>query len=144
MIDIDTLVLQQAAQWQRDGVPAWLVTVARTWGSSPRPPGALMALNVHGDVAGSVSGGCIEDDLVARVRAGAASTTRPEVLRYGVHADQARQFGLPCGGTLDPVSYTHLDVYKRQGWRAIGSIAARKSSVMHSPTLDQRLSLSLK
>lgn len=103
MIDIDTLVLQQAAQWQCDCVPAWLVTVARTWGSAPRPPGALMALNARGEVAGSVSGGCIEDDLVARVRAGAAPAARPEVLRYGVHADQARQFGLPCGGTLELV-----------------------------------------
>ena len=52
MIDIDTLVLQQAAQWQCDCVPAWLVTVARTWGSAPRPPGALMALNARGEVAG--------------------------------------------------------------------------------------------
>lgn len=106
MLDIDTQVLQQAAQWQRDGIPAWLVTVARTWGSSPRPPGALMALNGHGEVAGSVSGGCIEDDLVARARAGVAATARPEVLRYGVHADQARQFGLPCGGTLELVMET--------------------------------------
>lgn len=103
MLDIDTQVLQQAAQWQRDGIPAWLVTVARTWGSSPRPPGALMALNCRGEVAGSVSGGCIEDDLVERVRAGAVLPARPEVLRYGVQADQARQFGLPCGGTLELV-----------------------------------------
>lgn len=106
MLDIDTQVLQQAAQWQRDGIPAWLVTVARTWGSSPRPPGALMALNGRGEVAGSMSGGCIEDDLVARARAGVAATARPEVLRYGVHADQARQFGLPCGGTLELVMET--------------------------------------
>lgn len=63
MLDIDTRVLQQTAQWQRDGVAAWLLTVARTWGASQRPPGALMALRARGKVAGSVSGGCVEDDL---------------------------------------------------------------------------------
>ncbi len=66
--DLDSLVLRTANGWLQAGIPAWLVTVARTWGSSPRPPGSLMAMNARGDVAGSVSGGCIEDDLVRRVQ----------------------------------------------------------------------------
>ena len=112
MEDLDTLVLRTAVGWQAQGLPAVLVTVARTWGSSPRPPGSLMAINGRGETAGSVSGGCIEDDLIHRIREGgvqaACATDAPTVLRYGISADQAHRFGLPCGGTvelvLEPVS----------------------------------------
>jgi xanthine dehydrogenase accessory factor len=105
--DLDTLVLRQAAAWQGQGVPALLVCVMQTWGSSPRPPGSLMALSAHGETVGSVSGGCIEDDLIARVREhgvkGVCQRGLPEVLRYGISADQAHRFGLPCGGTVELV-----------------------------------------
>ena len=57
MEDLDTLVLRTALDWQAAGLPVVLVTVARTWGSSPRPPGSLMAINGRGETAGSVSGG---------------------------------------------------------------------------------------
>ena len=70
MIDINLLVLEKAVAWHDAGLPVWLVTVARTWGSSPRPPGSIMAINGQGQVAGSVSGGCIEDDLLDRIREG--------------------------------------------------------------------------
>ncbi|AVS66110.1 hypothetical protein C8245_10885 [Paracidovorax avenae] len=108
--ELDSLVLRTANGWLQAGVPAWLVTVARTWGSSPRPPGSLMAMNARGDVAGSVSGGCIEDDLVRRVQQQATARAQaegaaalPEVLRYGISADEAHRFGLPCGGTVELV-----------------------------------------
>lgn len=105
--DLDTLVLRQAAAWQAQGEPALLVSVLQTWGSSPRPPGSLMALSARGETVGSVSGGCIEDDLIARVREhglqGVCSRGLPEVLRYGISADQAHRFGLPCGGTVELV-----------------------------------------
>jgi xanthine dehydrogenase accessory factor len=112
MEDLDTLVLRTAVGWQSAGMPVVLVTVARTWGSSPRPPGSLMAINGRGETVGSVSGGCIEDDLIQRIRAGgvqaACATDAPAVLRYGISADEAHRFGLPCGGTvelvLEPVS----------------------------------------
>lgn len=112
MEDIDTLVLRTAVSWQSAGLPVVLVTVARTWGSSPRPPGSLMAINGRGETVGSVSGGCIEDDLIRRIREGgvqaACATDTPAVLRYGISADEAHRFGLPCGGTvelvLEPVS----------------------------------------
>jgi len=105
MIDINLLVLEKAVAWHNAGLPVWLVTVARTWGSSPRPPGSIMAINGQGQVAGSVSGGCIEDDLLDRIREGRLQA-RPggaptEVVRYGVQADDAHRFGLPCGGTID-------------------------------------------
>jgi xanthine dehydrogenase accessory factor len=107
MEDLDTLVLRTARDWHAASQPVVLVTVTRTWGSSPRPPGSLMAISGHGEMAGSVSGGCIEDDLVRRVReeglAAVCAGGRPATLRYGISADQAHRFGLPCGGTVELV-----------------------------------------
>ncbi|WP_225976703.1 XdhC family protein [Bordetella pertussis] len=76
-----------------------LVTVVQTWGSAPRQAGAMLAVRDDGQVVGSVSGGCIEDDLIARARAGTLPE-RAERLTYGVTRDEATRFGLPCGGTL--------------------------------------------
>lgn len=107
MEDLDTQVLRRATAWQAAGQAVLLVTVARTWGSSPRPPGSLMAINAQGETVGSVSGGCIEDDLVQRVRevglAAVCAGLRPATLRYGISAEQAHRFGLPCGGTVELV-----------------------------------------
>lgn len=103
MTDINLLVLRHAVEWMQAGIPVWLFTVARTWGSSPRPPGSIMAMNAQGAVAGSVSGGCIEDDLAERVRSMHGAPQPPAVLRYGVLADDARRFGIPCGGTVELV-----------------------------------------
>lgn len=104
MDSLDKHVLDAALTWAAQGQPLMLVSVARTWGSAPRPPGAWMAVRQDGLVAGSVSGGCIEDDLLRRVRQGEFSTqTRPVILRYGVTADEAHRFGLPCGGSLELV-----------------------------------------
>jgi xanthine dehydrogenase accessory factor len=98
---MDAEVLGDALAWLRAGRRVALVTVTRTWGSSPRPVGALLALAEDGTPSGSVSGGCVEDDLMRRIAA--AFPRRPEVLRYGVTADEARRYGLPCGGTLELV-----------------------------------------
>ncbi len=78
-------------------------TVVRTWGSAPRPVGSLVIIRDDGLVVGSVSGGCIEDDLVQRVRAASADGSRPERVKYGVTAEEAFRFGLPCGGTIELV-----------------------------------------
>jgi len=74
-----------------------------TWGSAPRPVGALLAIRDDGQVVGSVSGGCVEDDLIDKVRTGALAARCPEVMTYGVTHEQATRFGLPCGGTLQLV-----------------------------------------
>ncbi|UJW81771.1 XdhC family protein [Hydrogenophaga sp. SL48] len=107
MEDLDTQVLRSAQAWHTAGLPVLLVTVTRTWGSSPRPPGSLMAINGRGETVGSVSGGCIEDDLIRRVREegldAVCAQGRPATLRYGISADQAHRFGLPCGGTVELV-----------------------------------------
>ena len=104
MEDMDALVLRSTRDWLQAAHPVALATVVRTWGSSPRPVGAMMALRGDGHVVGSVSGGCIEDDLIQRYsganRAGAVAGRPTELRRYGVTADEAHRFGLPCGGTL--------------------------------------------
>lgn len=99
MESLDLHVLRSARDWFHAGHAVTLVTVVETWGSAPRPPGALLAIRDDGLVAGSVSGGCVEDDLIARVRNN-GPITRPSLLTYGVTRDEAARFGLPCGGTL--------------------------------------------
>lgn len=101
MDSIDLEVLKTADAWIGAGHRCELVTVIRTWGSSPRPVGALLAICDDGRVVGSVSGGCIEDDLIERVRRHGITRTTPEVISYGISADQAHRFGLPCGGTIE-------------------------------------------
>jgi xanthine dehydrogenase accessory factor len=103
MDSVDTQVLRSADEWLRAGRRAVLGTIVRTWGSAPRPVGALVAIRDDGRVAGSVSGGCIEDDLVDRVRARALAVDQPQRVTYGVTAEDAFKFGLPCGGTLELV-----------------------------------------
>ena len=99
MDSLDLQVIAQARDWHRAGRAVWLVTVIETWGSAPRPPGALLALCDDGLVVGSVSGGCVEDDLIERVRTG-ERVAKPSLVVYGANKEQAARFGLPCGGTL--------------------------------------------
>nr|WP_297353574.1 XdhC family protein [uncultured Caldimonas sp.] len=99
MDSLDLDVLRQARAWVAEGQHVWVFTVVGTWGSAPRPAGALMALRGDGSVVGSVSGGCVEDDLIDRLHRGKLPQ-RPELTTYGVGKDAAARFGLPCGGTL--------------------------------------------
>jgi xanthine dehydrogenase accessory factor len=114
MENLDVMVLRAVRDWRLAGKRALLATVVRTWGSSPRPIGSIMALCEDGAVVGSVSGGCIEDDLIYRytqayAKAGPAKgepahvipSGAPAFVKYGVTADEAHRFGLPCGGTLE-------------------------------------------
>lgn len=103
MHSIDMDVIRTALDWQHRGHRVVLGTVVRTWGSAPRPPGSLMIIRDDGQVAGSVSGGCIEDDLIRRVAAGELAMRLPEVTVYGQTAEEARRFGLPCGGSVQVV-----------------------------------------
>jgi xanthine dehydrogenase accessory factor len=100
---VDLQVLKSARDWLKTGHRVVLVTVVKTWGSAPRPIGALTAIRDDGMVEGSVSGGCVEDDMIARVRARELVSDKPATTSYGVSAEQARRFGLPCGGTLELV-----------------------------------------
>ena len=107
MQSLDIEVLEHAREWVGAGRRVWLVTVTQTFGASPRPPGSLMAMRDDGVVIGSVSGGCIEDDLVARRDEFFGST--PVLERYGITSEDARRFGLPCGGELEVVIESALD-----------------------------------
>jgi xanthine dehydrogenase accessory factor len=129
MDSVDLEVLRKCADWVDEGRRTLLVTVVKTWGSSPRPEGAMLAVREDGHVVGSVSGGCIEDDIVDRTRREGQRATKCEVVTYGVSADEARRFGLPCGGTLQLV----LEPLTREsGMRALlrevetGHLVARK------------------
>ncbi len=111
----DLGVLADALQWHDAGQRVSLITVVQTWGSAPRPPGALLAIREDGMVSGSVSGGCVEDDLIARTQAafkGEVSngdTGLPRLIVYGVSEAEAARFGLPCGGSLTLVQEPLLD-----------------------------------
>jgi xanthine dehydrogenase accessory factor len=100
MESTDIEVLRQALQWLAAGRQVTLATVVQTWGSSPRPPGAMLAICEDGRFAGSVSGGCVEYDLVERIRNRTGAPGRPEILLYGVTKEEAQRNRIPCGGTL--------------------------------------------
>ena len=107
MDSVDQQVLHSALAWKRAGHRVTLVTVVETWGSAPRPPGALLAIREDGQISGSVSGGCVEDDLIDRQRKTPHGKdvvhfggTHPELISYGVSTEEAARFGLPCGGAL--------------------------------------------
>lgn len=103
MDSVDLQVLRSASDWVKGGRRVVMATIIKTWGSAPRPIGALTAIRDDGMVVGSVSGGCIEDDMIALVRSGELAKDKPETTRYGITADEAKRFGLPCGGTLELV-----------------------------------------
>jgi len=112
MNSMDVEVVRTAMDWMNRGHRVVLGTVVRTWGSSPRPPGSLMIIRDDGQVAGSLSGGCIEDDLIDRVKRGELAPRMPQSTTYGASAEEAQRFGLPCGGTvqivLEPLSAQSL------------------------------------
>ena len=114
MQSLDLRVLNDALQWYQSGHTVTLITVVETWGSAPRPPGALLALRGDGRVSGSVSGGCVEDDLIARTHTTQAaqsdSARLPSLIVYGVTKDEAARFGLPCGGTLRLLQEPLVDI----------------------------------
>jgi xanthine dehydrogenase accessory factor len=112
MNSMDVEVIRTAMDWMNRGHRVVMGTVVRTWGSSPRPPGSLMIIRDDGQVAGSLSGGCIEDDLIERVKRGELALRLPQTTTYGATAEEAQRFGLPCGGSvlivLEPLSASSL------------------------------------
>lgn len=126
MQSLDLDVLERARDWRRAGRRVWLLTVSQTFGASPRPPGSLAALRDDGILVGSVSGGCIEDDLVAR--RDEYQGRKPHFAAYGVNAEEARRFGLPCGGELEVIIEPGVEVEQLESLLeaiARGGIVAR-------------------
>ena len=100
MNSTDLSVLRSAVSWLKAGYSVAIATVVQTWGSAPRPIGSWLAIRDDGQVSGSVSGGCVEDDLIRRVQTDILTRATPEMVVYGVSQQEAARFGLPCGGTL--------------------------------------------
>lgn len=110
MDSADFSVLNTCIGWMEQGSRVALVTVVETWGSSPRPVGSWLAVREDGQVVGSVSGGCVEDDLIARVCTEILPTTQPHTVLYGVSKEEAARFGLPCGGSVRVVVEPQPDI----------------------------------
>ena len=115
MNSMDQQVLTQLGSWLSEGKQCWLCTIIQTFGSSPRPVGSLLACSEDGLYAGSLSGGCVEDDLRESIFAGKLAKDRPERIRYGVAVEDVIRLGLPCGGTLEvvvePIAPDQASVY---------------------------------
>src|SRR5690554_2149399 len=99
MNSLDWEVLSKAREWLEHGHHVHLFTVVQTWGSAPRLPGAILTIREDGQLCGSVSGGCIEDELADKAKSGLLPQT-VSLMEYGVSRGEAQQFGIPCGGRL--------------------------------------------
>jgi xanthine dehydrogenase accessory factor len=136
MDSVDLSVLKTLYDWQTGSLPLWLVTVIDTFGSSPRPKGAMLAIRGDGLAVGSVSGGCIEDDLIRRAVQGHLKPDSCEVIIYGVTHQEARNFGLPCGGALQLV----IEPVRDPDWiaRVLQSIQSHRliSRTLHLETMQ--------
>ncbi|WP_083264270.1 XdhC family protein [Pseudohongiella acticola] len=98
-------IITSVSAWLTQDKPVWLCTILKTWGSSPRPVGAMMACTLAGEMVGSISGGCIEEDFIAQLRDGSLKQRyqnegRPFIVQYGVSAEEQARLRLPCGGQL--------------------------------------------
>ncbi len=98
-------IITSVSAWLAQGHPVWLCTILKTWGSSPRPIGAMMACTLQGEMVGSISGGCIEEDFLDQLRTGSLKQRyqtegQPFIVQYGVSAEEQARLRLPCGGQL--------------------------------------------
>ena len=101
MHSADEQVLGRLCEWLTADTPAWLATIVATYGSSPRPVGSLFACNTRGETVGSLSGGCIEEDLIEKLTSTPSDNDGIQLLEYGVSAEENERLGLPCGGKLE-------------------------------------------
>ncbi len=93
-------VLPEVERWRRDGKRVALATVVKVWGSAPRPLGSKMAVSAAGDMAGSVSGGCVEGAVYEEAQ-GVMARGEPKLVHFGVSNEEAWAVGLSCGGRID-------------------------------------------
>lgn len=99
MISTDDDILASAEAWRRAGRGVALATVVETWGSAPRPVGSHLVVDAEGSFLGSVSGGCVEGDVVTEAMDIIVDGT-PRTLEFGVADETAWRVGLSCGGTI--------------------------------------------
>jgi xanthine/CO dehydrogenase XdhC/CoxF family maturation factor len=99
MPEPDHSVLDKAAEWVRSGRKVALATVIETWGSAPQPVGSQLAIDEDGNFIGSVSGGCVEGEVVTQA-IDVIGSGKPKVLAFGVADETAWKVGLACGGRI--------------------------------------------
>lgn len=120
-------IIASVSAWLAQDKPVWLCTILKTWGSSPRPVGAMMACTMDGEMAGSISGGCIEEDFLQQLREGSLKQRwqqegRPFVVQYGVSAEEQARLKLPCGGQLHVlVEFVQADTPSRNVFAELDS-----------------------
>ena len=93
-------IVDEVERWRQRGEKVAVATVVATRMSAPRPVGSKFAVSSSGAICGSVSGGCVESDVVEEAR-GVLETGEPKLLSYGISDDEAFGIGLPCGGEID-------------------------------------------
>ena len=131
----DQQVLSKLSDWIAEGIPSWLCTVVETWGSSPRPVGSLLACNAEGHLIGSLSGGCIEEDLLEQLQRGELASERPLLHIYGVTQAETERFGLPCGGQLHVVIEPFKDQQHLAALKEIVDHLTRRESIQRDVDL---------
>jgi len=134
---LDLQVIRQALQWSCNGQQVWLCTVLATYGSAPRAPGSMLAVNDSGQWVGSLSGGCVEDDFLERVALGEF----PEpvaIVRYGDGSDRRSNIRLPCGGVLEVlVENLSTDCEVQAHLRALESALQGQRRLLREVSLPQ-------
>ncbi len=93
-------IVDEVERWRERGEKVAVATVVATRMSAPRPVGAKFAVSESGAICGSVSGGCVESDVVEQAR-DVLDSGVPKLLSYGISDDEALGVGLPCGGEID-------------------------------------------
>ena len=93
-------ILDDIDRWRTAGKRVAVARVVKIEGSGPRDPGAAMAVNEDGEVAGSVSGGCVEGAVVSEALAILGERSAGRMVSFGYSDDEAFAVGLTCGGTI--------------------------------------------
>jgi len=93
-------ILPELERWRAEGEQVVVATVVGSRRSAPRPIGSSLAVSASGKLCGSVSGGCVEGDVVERAQE-VFATGEPKLLSYGISDEEAWAVGLPCGGEID-------------------------------------------
>jgi xanthine/CO dehydrogenase XdhC/CoxF family maturation factor len=99
MVTSDTDILATAEGWAKAGRGVAIATVIETWGSAPRPVGSHLVIDADGNFLGSVSGGCVEGEVVSEAGEVIADG-KPRTLSFGVADETAWRVGLSCGGRI--------------------------------------------
>lgn len=96
-------VFEHVIKWLKRAETVWLCTIVKTWGSSPRPAGSVLAYQQEGGIVGSLSGGCIEEDLVRQFSMAESDVNKlqsPFIYEYAISVKDQAKYRLPCGGQL--------------------------------------------